>query len=241
MSLADVEVTPLPLWIHGNVLEEAQYLAGLPETLNTLDPHLAQDLHDAFAIHPWVRQVLEVRVSHPAAARIKLAYREPVAVVRTATALEPIDREGVLLPRRGFANADLYLTINGVRSTPSGPPGTQWNDPAIVAGAVTADALAPQHRTLGIEAIDVSNYRATPNASGIVYLLTEQGTRVRWGHLPGSDYPGEVSTQDKIDRLVKYVADNHSLDLPDGPYDIDVTHLDGPTRQPRVQGPLRTR
>jgi hypothetical protein len=240
VALGDVQVTPLPVWIHGNVLEEVRYLARLPDHLNTLDPHLAANLRDAFALHPWVREVIEVRISHPAVIRVKLAYREPVAVVRTASAFEPVDREGVLLPRQGFANAELYATITGVRSTPTGPAGTRWDDAAVLAGALTAEALAPHHRTLGVQAVDVSNYRPTPGSSGFIYLLTQQGTRVHWGHPPGADYPGEVSTADKIERLVKYVSENRSLDLPDGPYDIDVTHLDKPTRQPhRLPGRVR--
>ncbi|MBI3461658.1 MAG: hypothetical protein HY000_01155 [Planctomycetes bacterium] len=232
VSLASVELSPLPVWIHGDLLGEVKFLSGLPDTVNTLEPNLAERLRSAFALHPWVCEVLEVRITQPATIRVQLAYREPVAVVRTARSLEPVDREGVLLPAAGFPNPEVYLTVSGVRSTPTGPAGTRWDDSAVGAAARVAEAVTPHHRTLGLTTLDVSRYRPNAAAASQIYLLTEQGTRVKWGR-PDPDYPGEVSTEDKLDRLRQYVADHGSLDSPAGPYDIDVTHWQEVSIRPR--------
>src|SRR5262245_26945887 len=76
MSLKEIEVTPLPIWIHGDLLAEVQQLSGLPDRLNTLDQNLSQQVHDAFAMHPWVHDVVEVRVTRPSRIRVKLTFRE---------------------------------------------------------------------------------------------------------------------------------------------------------------------
>jgi hypothetical protein len=241
VAARDIEVTPLPVWIRTDLLAEVQRLGDLSDTLDTLDQQLAENLRDAFALHPWVREVIEVRVIHPATIRVKLDYREPVAVVRATRSLEAVDRDGVLLPAAELPDPQIYLTVTGVRSTPTGPAGTQWDDAALLSAVATADALSPHHRTLGLSTIDVSGFRGGSANQGTIYLLTEQGTRVKWGRPPNVDYPGEVPVQDKIDRLLKYVTENESLDKPSGPYEIDVTHWQEVSIRPRSQSPIRTR
>jgi hypothetical protein len=238
VAVREIEVTPVPVWIRSDLLAEVQRLGDLPDTLNTLDSQLAENINDAFALHPWIREVIEVRVIHPATIRVKVAYREPVAVVRTGRSLEAVDRDCVLLPAAELPEPQLYLTVTGVRSTPTGPAGASWDDPALHAAVATAEALSPHHRTLGLSTIDVSAYRGD---QGSVYLLTEQGTRVKWGRPPNVDYPGEIPVQDKLDRLLKYVTENESLDKPAGPYEIDITHWQEISIRQRSQSPARVR
>ncbi len=242
VATRNIDVTPLPVWIRTDLVAEVQRIGDLPHTLNTLNPNLTETIRDAFALHPWVRNVIEVRVIHPSTIRVKLAYREPVAVVRSARSLEAVDRDGVLLAAAELSAPQLYLAVTGVRSTATGPVGTQWSDPALLAAVATADAISPHHRTLGLSTIDVSGYRGGSGANqGSVYLLTEQGTRVKWGRPPKVDYPGEIPVKDKIDRLLKYVTDNDSLDKPSGPYDIDITHWQEISIRPRSQAPAKER
>ena len=234
IAFTDIQLSPVPVWIRCDLLSEVKYLSGLPDTVNTFEPHLAERLRSAFALHPWVHEVSEVRITQPATIGVQLVYREPVAVVRTARSLEPVDRTGVLLPAADFPNPQLYLTVIGVRSTPTGPAGTQWQDAAVQAAARVAESLTPHHRTLGLSTIDVSRYRSSPAAASEIYLQTEQGTRVKWGR-PDPDYPREVPTEDKIDRLRNYIADHGSLDSPAGPYDMNVAHWQEVSIRPRRQ------
>src|SRR5262249_28385225 len=57
VSWRDIRITPLPVWIRSDLGEQVRYLSGLPEALNTLDQGLAEQLRDAFSLHPWVRAV----------------------------------------------------------------------------------------------------------------------------------------------------------------------------------------
>jgi hypothetical protein len=241
IGIRDIELTPLPAWIHADLLADVQQLANLPNTLNTMDDGLSGTLRDAFGMHPWVREVVEVRVKRPSQVRVKLTYREPIAAVHTTRSVEIVDRDGVLLPNDTLPDPQSYVTITGVRSTPTGPAGTKWDDGALLAGIVVADALSDQHRELGITTIDVNGFRPNNASPGSIFLLTEHGTRVKWGRPPNANYPGEVPLRDKIDRLEKYVADHGSLDSPAGPYDMDITHWQEISLRPRNQGPTRNR
>jgi cell division septal protein FtsQ len=241
VATRDIEATPLPAWIRSDLLAQVQRLGALPDSINTLEPDLAGELRDAFSLHPWVREVVEVRITHPRTIRVKLEYREPIAVVQSVRSLEAVDRDGVTLPASELPDTSLYLTVIGVRSTPTGPAGTKWEDPSLAAAVAVVSAIAPHHRTLGLTTIDVSGYRANGTAQSAIYLLTDRGTRVKWGRPPNVDYPGEVPVQDKIDRLSKYATENGSLDCPAGPYDVDVTHWQEFTVRPRGQAPSKTR
>jgi hypothetical protein len=241
VGVHDIELTPFPAWIRCDLLAEVQRLGNLPNHLNTMDDGLSCVLRDAFSMHPWVREVIEVRVKRPSQIRVKLTYREPIAAVHTTRSLETVDRDAVLLPNEGLPDPQSYLTITGVRSTPSGPAGTKWDDAALAAGIAVADALSAQHSTLGITTIDVNSFRPGNANPGAIFLLTEHGTRVKWGRPPDAKYPGEIPLQDKIDRLEKYVSDHGSLDAPAGPYDIDITHWQEISLRPRNQGPTRNR
>jgi hypothetical protein len=241
IAVRDFEITPLPIWIKSDLLAEVQRLAGMADKLNTLDEKLSQDVQRAFAMHPWVKEVVEVRVIRPSRVQVKLEYREPVAVVHTTRLLKAVDREGVLLPHTLDPDTQVYLTITGIRSTPSGPAGTKWDDAALAAGISVADALSPHHRHLGIGTIDVSSFRPGNSNPGSIFLLTEHGTRVKWGRPPSTNYPGEVPAQDKIDRLNKYASEHSSLDAPAGPYEMDITHWQEITLRPRAQSPTKLR
>jgi hypothetical protein len=241
VSTRDIEVTPLPVWIRCDLLAQVQQLSDLPDTLNTMDENVSYLVRDAFAMHPWVREVVEVRVRRPSQIRVKLEYREPIATVHTTRSVETVDRDGVLLPGGMLSDPQLYPTITGVRSTPGGPAGTKWDDGALAAGIAVAIAISPQHRTLGVTTIDVSSYRPGNSNPGSISLLTEHGTRVKWGRPPNVDYPGEVPLADKIDRLTKYATDHGSLDQPAGPYDIDITHWQEISLRPRSQSSTKNR
>jgi hypothetical protein len=234
LSLREIEITPLPVWIRADLLGQVQRSAGLPDELSSLDIQLTSRLGEAFGANPWVRKVREVRLIHPRTVRVGLTYREPVAVVQTAHSLHPIDRDAVLLPAEDLTDPAIYVTISGVRSTPTSPAGTKWQDPVVQAAAITADTLAGYHLKLSISAIDVSEYRPAATRPGAIMLLTEAGTRVKWGRPPDDDFPGEVSTQTKLTRLFKYLQDHGSLDKPAGPNDIDITHLEEISVRPRA-------
>jgi hypothetical protein len=241
VPLRNVEVTPPPEWIKADLWSEVQQLADLPDTLNTLDESISQELRNAFAMHPWVREVVEVRVTRPSRICVQLTYREPIAAVHTTRSLETVDRDGVLLPITRPPDPPAYPTIIGIHSTPSGPAGTRWDDPSLTAGISVAETLAPHSHALGVATVDVGSFRPANTNPGSIYLLTERGTRIKWGRPPSANYPGEVPVQDKIDRLSKYASEHGSLDDPSGPYEMDITHWQEISLRPRNQTPTKNR
>ena len=83
---------------------------------------------------------------------------------------------------------------------------------------------------------------AADTAEGVYSLRSEGGSRIVWGRAPGSDNPGELATDKKISRMLKYVTDFGGFDRPHGPYEIDIRHWQEISRKPlaaRDDLPLR--
>src|SRR6185369_11055888 len=120
----------------------------------------------------------------------------------------------------------LYPLITNVHSTPQGPAGTSWGDAAVIGAASLADVLSPHWKKLALAAIECPREASATQLRGdeVYVLLANGGSRILWGRVPGSDQPGELSTEQKIGRLKKYVADFGGFDRPNGPYEIDIRH-----------------
>ena len=75
-----IEVTPQPPYIHGNVKADAIRAGGLAGA-SILDPKLTEKVQHAFAVHTWVASVKRVTKHHPARIVVELEYRRPAAMV----------------------------------------------------------------------------------------------------------------------------------------------------------------
>jgi hypothetical protein len=117
---------------HGAFLDEVQYAAQMPDTLDLLDEGLSGRLAAAFHKHPWVEEVLGVEIK-PGAIRVQLRFRRPVLAVRVGKDLRAVDRHGVLLPKS--ASTDSLPQFPGHAHSPVGPVGKPWGDPAVEAMA----------------------------------------------------------------------------------------------------------
>jgi hypothetical protein len=231
LHLTDVQMTPLPPWIHTDVRAEVFRNASLDEPLSIMQSDLSRRLADAFALHPWVARVEEIRVSHPARAEVVLEYRRPVLMVEVSGGLLPVDRNGVLLPSGDFSpvEASRYPRLVGVQTYPLGPIGTPWGDNRVVAAAEIADALAEDWHALGLERISPNDNGRSPLSRGkptTYELITRGGTHVFWGRAPSEATPGSVPVADKIARLKRYAEDHGSLEGSRGPQRIDLTAPD---------------
>ena len=58
-----VEITPLPAWIHSDIRGEVFRDPKLDGPLSIMDDDLVDRIKDAFAQHPWVDKVTSVRKS----------------------------------------------------------------------------------------------------------------------------------------------------------------------------------
>ncbi|MSR60439.1 MAG: hypothetical protein EXS05_22830 [Planctomycetaceae bacterium] len=239
LAATKIQVTQPPKWVPHNLVEQVIEHADLPSELSFLDDDLVRSLAEAFALHPWVAEVESVRKSFPPAIEVKLKYREPVAMVEVKNGKYPVDAQGVLLPPQDFSSADArgYQQIIGVHSTPQGPAGSNWGDEVVVEAARLAARLAPCWKRLKLAAIVCPREPRKTNDldSGVYELITQGGSEIIWGHGPRSDHPGELTTDQKIERLETYAKKFGGLDPPQGRRRIDIRH-----RRDVIHSPLST-
>ena len=245
LSMNELETTPPPRWVPEALRQQVFQRAGLPDELSLLDERLVATLHAAFSQHPWVARVVEVRKTPTGRVIVELEYRRPVAAVRVPDGLYAIDQDGTLLPPDDFSEglARTLPLVEGVRSVPQGPAGTHWGDVCVAAAARLAAALlAGDERGLTFwEKWNMATINVPPRTRAEIQpdelafeLRTAGGSRILWGRPPGSRHPGELTVEQKIGRLEKYLADFGSFDRPHGPYEIDIRHWREISRRPLV-------
>ena len=115
-----ITVEGIAPWVRADLKSEALRDASLDAGIPLDDPELVRRLARAFAMHPWVREVVSVTATHPAAAD-----------VTAETAAE-------------------YPRITGVPSGPQGAVGFPWGDPLVEEGSAVAAAVGPDWKSLGL-------------------------------------------------------------------------------------------
>src|SRR5262249_20118839 len=152
---------------------------------------------------------------------IQVEYRRPVVLLASKTGFYPVDPEGVLLPPTDFSakDAERYPVVKNIRSVPAGPAGTSWGDPVVLAAARLGDTLLNDWSDLKLTAIVAPKpTKAEVDPADLVFELAAQGgSRIIWGRAPGSGHPGELTANQKIGRLHKYLREFGGFDQPRGP------------------------
>lgn len=194
-------------WVRADLKLEALRNASLADGLPLDDPELVRRLARAFDMHPWVRQVEEVRVRHPAAATVRIRCREPVAMVVVPGGLLAVDAEAVVLPSEDFTaeSAAEYPRMTGIETSPAGPQGFPWGDPLVEQGAAIAAAIGPDWKPLGL-----TECRPARTKRGVFegWELAGGGDRlIRFGSAPGHEKPGEPTAATKVATLRRLAAD----------------------------------
>jgi hypothetical protein len=224
-----IEITPLPGWIHSDVLGEVYRDAALDGPLSTTDDNLTERVTRAFARHPWIAKVAQVRTKYPASVTVDLVYRRPVCMVEVPGDVLPVDIEAVLLPSQDFSPVERahYPHLTGIEQKPSVRPGEHWADAKVLGGAEIAAAVLPEWESLGLKGIDpAAADPARQSAEPLFVLITRGGSRIIWGYAPGANVPGELSAGEKVARLKRYLTVNDTLDGPGGrPQELDVRKL----------------
>jgi len=208
-------------WIQTDLRSEALRDASLDGGLPLDDPELPRRLARAFEIHPWVSEVVSVRIRHPAAATVEIRCREPVAMVRVPGGLLAIDANGVLLPSDDFTaeSAAPYPRITGVTSSPRGAVGFPWEDPLIEEAAALAAVVGPEWGPLRL-----TDCRPLVGGGQTSWELAgEDGLVIRFGSAPGSERKGEPTVAMKLARLRDLAADGLA-----GPVDLTRPADEGP-------------
>jgi hypothetical protein len=237
LAFSQIRLEPLPSdGVPTNLASRVQLREQLSETVSLLDPMLPKTLAEAFARHPWIERVIEVRNQYPALVTVRVEYRRPVAMVLVKDGQYPVDGNGVLLPTADFASQDVerLIPVRGVVTTPYAAEGRPWTDPAVLAAADLARYLGPRWQELNLTAIRVAqpaSADAKPEEIPLE-LETAGGSRILWGRTPHTQHPGELTGVQKLGRIEKYLAEFGAFERPTGPYEIDIRHWEEITRRP---------
>ncbi len=231
ITAENIHITPPPAWIRVDVREEVLRDSGLMGKLSVIDDHqrLQQRVRDAFAFHPWVAAVGQIKIDLPASLEIELQYRQPVAAVeavdRETVSYLPVDAQGVRLPDTDFSDYERRALprISGVTGLPS--VGERWNDERVTSAAALAARLADIWGQLRlVEIIPSMHAQIRGDASFFAFeIMTSGGTRIVWGAAPGREQEAAESPfEAKRQRLLDYAASHGQLDSIDGPASVDV-------------------
>ncbi len=207
LPFSAIECTPPPGLERTDFLDQVQYLSDRPDRISLLDEHLAADLADAFAQHPWVEKVERVEVTRPGQVKVRLVYRTPVLAVPLGEEVRAVDGSGIVLPP-GAPTQDLPV-FRGKAAKPIGPSGSVWGDPTIELAARLAAFLVPHRARLHVAALHAQS-------DTTFVLATSAGARVRWGHAPGAETDTEPSASRKLERLLHHCDAHGDLDHPAG-------------------------
>ena len=171
-------------------------------------------------MHPWVRQVVKVELRHPAAALVEVRCREPAAMVGVAGGLLAVDAEGVVLPSADFTaeSAAAYPRLAGIESSPQGPEGARWGDPAVEEGAALVHSIAPEWIKLGMSECRAVTVSTAEGQARVWELVSGDGRIIVFGAAPGREPEREPSAAAKIARLRSLEsASADKVDLRDPP------------------------
>jgi len=161
VRIADLDCATPPNTDRTTFLTEVRYIAGLPETIQSVDPTMPGRLKQAFVQHPWVREVTSVAVEADGKIKVVLHFRVPILALHIPGETEPraLDAVGVLLPlgapTKGLATLLTPTTGTGIAGQP-------WPD----ANARRAAELIFAHPAKQIE------------KKGKDWLITQGGGRV---------------------------------------------------------------
>jgi len=231
ITAENIHITPPPPWIRSDVKDEVLRDGGLVGTLSVIDdrPRLQQRVRDAFAFHPWVAAVGQIKIDLPASLDVELQYRQPVAAVESVdgqtVSYLPIDATGVRLPEADFSDFERRSLprISGVAGRPS--IGERWADQRVTSAAMLAARLADIWSQLRlVEIIPSMHAQIRGEESFYAFdIVTSGGTRIVWGAAPGREQDAAESPFDvKRKRLLDYASGPGQLDSIDGPATVDV-------------------
>lgn len=197
---ANVELRGAAPWVPKDLKTQALRDASLDGGLPLDDPELTRRLARAFAMQPWVKEVVRVEPRHPAAVVVEIRCRAPAAMVAVPGGLLAVDADGVLLPSDDFTreSAADYPRVSGVTSSPQGAAGSEWGDPVVAEAAALAAVIGPEWKQFGL--VDCRPASGT-GGNRAWELVDGAGRVIRFGAAPGSERPGEPTPAVKVARL----------------------------------------
>ncbi len=200
-----IDVVGVPMWLRSDIKSESLRDWSFEGEFVSTDPQTPKRLARAFDMHPWVKRVLRVVISHPGAATVELICREPIAMVAVPGGLLAVDADAVVLPSADFSGeiAAQYPCIRGVESSPQGPAGSPWGDVVVEEGVGVVLAIGPEWKQLFLtecrpkreydqNVLEAARWWGLHGPSGLVIL---------YGSAPGQEKMSEPLAAEKVSRL----------------------------------------
>lgn len=234
----NIELTPQPEWIHGDVRAEV-YRSGTFSQISLLEPQATATIAHAFDAHTWIKSTNRVRKTSGGKVKVDVVYRRPAAMVfyRPAPAIGtqsvkvnqglcfPVDDEGFVLPSDDFASAEVhnYFMIFAPNAAPAGDIGMAFGDDRILEALKLCKLLEPQRHALKLACIyvepDAIEQQLGAMSSWILNITTEDKRNIVWGHSPGKETKDEPHMEEKVASLQTW------LNAPPSASDIKVLDL----------------
>jgi len=194
-----IESTPGSTWLPAS---EKARLLGLAELAarggSPLSAEPLAEISRALQAEGWFSETPRVRRVASGEIRVEGDWRIPAAVVRTGTRERLVSWEGVPLPLEYTTGASRvrYLAEPSVPAiTPGHAAGTPWPGSDIADGLALLDVLDDDPALIAqVHGLDL-------NSGSHIEIVTDRGTRVRWGLGPKRFQPGERTTGEKLTRL----------------------------------------
>lgn len=242
VSIDQITVTPPPRWVPEHLVADVLHRVRLDEPLSLQESTLSERIAAAFVTHPWIQKVHGVRKSFPARVHVDVTYRKPVAMVEGFDGFYPLDAEACVLP----VNIDLppsdlrrIPVIKNVSSVPQGGQGQPWGDPVVAEAAQLADILSQleesgrtRWESWGLVAIEAPSAVGLPGeVTDLQYQFrTAGGSTIIWGRGPGTIHPGELTVDQKLQRMAEYHQVHGSFDDAPQAYVFDLREWKGISR-----------
>jgi hypothetical protein len=188
VRFADIDCPSPPGQTRQAFLADVQFLAGLPDELDTLDEASVGLVREAFRKHLWVREVKNVSLGRGNAI-VELVFRVPVLYVEAWK--RAVDSEGALLPTKKADANGLFVLKQAVPKL----KGLSTDDPDVRCAVAVAGLLNAHRARLGLEGAEVQV------ADGQVDIIGRE-CRIFWGHPPGKEQGNEPPAQEKVRRLL---------------------------------------
>jgi hypothetical protein len=236
----DIELeNPPPPWLRGGaegLLRQVREASRESEVLQVLDLGENQLARD-FLESPWIEEVKRV-VKPPHAIKVRLVYRNPVAILTYARGEETIlDRAGAILPQEDIEMSKLgplpliRILAGGLVPSTENRPGKTWRsavagpagmkvERAVVDAARLAGFLLEPGRAseaAAVPALRILSIIATnegkPDERGL-FVQNAEDAIILWGNAPDTENSGEITSEEKWDILRKWVKSSASRALP---------------------------
>ncbi len=221
LRLEKLSVTPQPDWIKTKVADEV-YRNGRLDRISLLDPRATASIAQAFETHHWVRTTSRVSKSVGEKVAVDLIYRRPVAMIYVEkqsndpqtgdvqAGFFPIDNEGTMLPTGDFTKDDVrkYFIIYAQNAHPAGDIGLPYGDVRIMEALSLCEFLEKYREPYGLEVIEIhqDNLTSGPSPWSLSAFTRDKRREIIWGHAPRLENSGELPADEKLKRLLAWLA-----------------------------------